>query len=62
MYELQRSLSDRNIRIFQAVHDDGSVTLHRCRVELDHLAQRVERHVAYVVVAVGQEPVAFIRA
>ena len=57
MNKLQRSLSDRNVRIFEAFHDGRSVTLHGGRIQLHHLAQGVERDVPDIVVLVTEESV-----
>lgn len=56
MNELKRSLSDRNVRIFEAFHDRRSVTLDGGRIELHHLSQGVECHIPDVIVLVAQEP------
>lgn len=55
MDQLQGTLADGDIRIFETLHDGCPVTLYGSRVDLHHLAQCVEGHVPYVVVSVQQE-------
>lgn len=55
MDQFQRALSDGDVRVLEAVHDGGSVALYGSRVQLHHLPERVECHVADVVVAVREE-------
>lgn len=55
MNKLQRSLSDGNIWVFEAVYNRRSVTLDRGSIQLHHSAQGVERDIPDVVVLVVQE-------
>lgn len=55
MDELKGTLSDGNIRIFQAIDDGRSMTLHGRRINLHNLPQRVQGHVSDVIISVQKE-------
>mmetsp|Transcript_17683 Transcript_17683/g.45047 ORF Transcript_17683/g.45047 Transcript_17683/m.45047 type:complete len:928 (-) Transcript_17683:351-3134(-) len=53
--EVESATLDRDVRVLQAVYDGAAVALHGAQIHADHLVQRVQGHVAQVVVALAQE-------
>mmetsp|Transcript_8985 Transcript_8985/g.29522 ORF Transcript_8985/g.29522 Transcript_8985/m.29522 type:complete len:299 (+) Transcript_8985:303-1199(+) len=54
--KVERAALDRHVAILDAVDDCVAVALDRSRVHGHNLGQRVERHVADVIIAVREEP------
>ena len=54
--ELEGAPLDGHVGVLKALEDGGAVALHGAVVGVDGAQQRVQRHVADVLVAVEQEP------